>query len=163
MDYYDIHSILIDEEKVNVKFKHTIYNFGFYIGPRISNIKKNKKVDLPYFLVGFLIQNEHCEITSRYTELKNDLAAEPSIVNLRDTHFFMIESRFFDPDILLSIFFERLGVYLKNVMKYEFCENDTQMLSYEERKYVITCRKWFKAFEDFYFHKNKDEIGILKK
>lgn len=156
MDYYNVDTILADEEKLNVKFDHTIKNFGFYISPSTLDIKKGFKVDLPCFLIKFLLKNDHCSVEScLYFDLENDFAAAASIVNLRDTHFFLVESQFIDTEIILNIFFERLGDFLKYIIKEDFSENDMSLLSYEERKYVIICRKWFKYFENFYFCKKK--------
>lgn len=154
MNYYNIDSILAEEEKVKVKFPHQIRHFGFYIGPGVSTIRSDTKIDLPFFLVSFLLKNEHCTIeASRYLQFKDDFAAEASIVNLRDTHFFILESNFENSTEILNIFYERLAACIKLIIKDDFTEEDTVLMSYEERQYTIYCRKWFKMFQDFYFRK----------
>jgi len=154
MDYYSVDSILADEERIKVKFEHQIDNFGFYINTSLSAIRENTKIDLPFFLLSFLLRNEHCTLVrSQVGALKDDLDADPTIVCLKDTHFFVLNSRFEDPAYLLDVFYERIGTFARTIVKDDFCENDLSLMSYSEGEYLIGCQRNFKRFQDFYFRK----------
>lgn len=155
MDYYNIDSILAHEEKIKVKFPHQIRNFGFYINPTLSAIRSGTHVDVPYFLVDFLLRNEHCVLVdSRVDRLKDDLDAEAGIVDLSDTHFFMLDRNYADCSYLVNIFYERVGAGAKLIVKEDFSEGDLTVMSHCEKKLFIESRRCFKMFQDFFFRKH---------
>lgn len=160
MNYYKIDRILAEEEKISVKFEKDIENFGFYAGPLQSNVKADTKVDMPLFLVKFLIQNEHCFLVDHpltkksSTLLRNDLEANSSIVDLKNRHFYFVNRNIGEKDFLNRIFFERIGTHIILITKEDFNEDDMSKLSYEEKRIIADSRKKFLEFEEFYFNTN---------
>lgn len=151
MEYYNVESILAEEEKLNVKFAHDIQNFGFYISPTLNTIKKDTKVDLPFFLVKFLILNEYCHIVEHPVKsVKFELDACSAIVDLKCRHFYSIGMFIYDRRYLCSVFFERIGSFVPILLKGEFSEDDVSRLSSEERRMIISARKCYVQFEEFY-------------
>lgn len=154
MDYYSVDSILADEEKVKVRFEYQIDNFGFYINTSLGVLRANTKADLPFFLISFLLKNEHCTLVESHVgALKNDLDADAAMVDLKDIHFFILNSHFEDTAYLLDVFYERISSFVKTIVKEDFCESDLSLMSCDEKRYLVACRKNFKRFQDFYFRK----------
>lgn len=154
MDYYDLFCILAEEEKLKVRFNHAVDNFGFFLSPSTSCIHAGTPVEMPFFLVSFLLKNDHCQrVDSRVLLLKDPLDAEASIVSLRDTFFFSIESQFEYSDWVIALFYERMAAHTKLIVKPDFNEEDTRLLSSEERKYIVQSRRWFKMYQDYYYRK----------
>lgn len=154
MDYYSIDSILANEEKLKVKFAHQIDGFGFYINSSLRAIRAGTVAELPFYLIGFLLKNEHCRLVeSRLALCKDDLDAAPAIVDLSDSHFFRLGSYFEDTAYLTDIFYERVSEHARLIVRDNFSENDLSLLSHCERRFLLECRKSFKRFQDFYYRK----------
>jgi len=154
MEYYNIDSILAEEEKLKVKFLHDIDNFGFYISPTHSVIKRETKVDLPFFLVKFLVMNDYCHVVEHPLKaVKFDLDAGAGIVDFRSKYFYSLNMFIYDRKYLSSIFFERIGTFVPILLKEDFNEDDVSKLSSEERKIILSSRRNYVKFEDFYDRK----------
>ncbi|KAI5176346.1 hypothetical protein PAEPH01_2278 [Pancytospora epiphaga] len=166
MDYYSVDSILAAEEKIQVTFRHQIDNFGFYISPSLQSIRANIRADLPFFLVAFLLRNGHCKLaTSQLLEIKDDLDADASIVDLSNSHFFVLNSYYENTRYLASVLFERLSIHAALIVKEDFSENDLLIMDYSERAYLIKSRENFKMFQDFFLGASSDDswdVGIKK-
>lgn len=155
MEYYSVDSIMADEEKIKVKFPCQIRNFGFYINPTLGAIRGGTRVDVPYFLVAFLLRNEHCVLVDpRVDRLKDDLDAEAGIVDLSGTHFFMLDRHYADRGYLAGIFYERMGAGARLIVKEDFSEDDLALTSHCERRLLIESRRRFKTFQDFFLRKH---------
>lgn len=154
MEYYNIDSILAQEEKIMVKLPRDIENFGFYLSPEHATIKKDTKVELPFFLVKFLLKHEYCSIADHPVQnRKDDLDANASLVDLKNEHFYGLGKFLFDHDYLSKVFLERIGTFMTFLAKDDFSEDDLSELSYEERKLILKARKTFIKFQNFYFGK----------
>ncbi|KAM0679610.1 DNA replication protein [Glugoides intestinalis] len=157
MDYYNIDLILAQEEKIMVKLPRDVENFGFYLSPEHLTIKKDTNVELPFFLVKFLLQHEYCNITAHPVEnRKNDLDANASLVNLNNEHFYGLGKFLFDQEYLSKIFLERIGAFMTFLPKEDFSQDDLTKQSYEERKLILRARKVFVEFQNFYFGKESN-------
>lgn len=155
MDYYDIDAILADEEKLKVKFNYKIDCFGMFGGQSSQIINPGKAIELPFFLISFLLINEHCElVNSPLEQLKDDLDAHSPIVDLNNSHFYHTSKNPENYKYLGNIFYERIGDFIKYLNKEDFSEEDISKLSYVERKYLIGSRKMYKMFQDFYLRKS---------
>lgn len=154
MEYYSVEDILLNESKIPVIFKHKIQNFGF-LGTRPKILPENRKVDVPYFLVDFLLRNGHCELDKGFLaeSLLSDIKAKPSAVDLRSVcpYFFYLYSALLRDEISLSEFFyERIGDYSPLVLKKAFSEDDVWRLDMAERSLVMHSRKAFQRFYSFF-------------
>lgn len=159
MDYYSIDSILAEEEKLKVKFSVDVENFGFYLSPSHTLIKKEIKVDFPFFLIKFLLINEYCTIVEHpLKHIKFDLDACAGIVDLKNKYFYVINRMTYDKKYIFQIFFERISTFIPLLSKSDFGEEDVSKLSSEEKKIVILARKVFNDFENYYFNKNNNEF-----
>lgn len=155
MDYYHIDAILADEEKLKVKFKCKIDSFGICSGQNSPIINPGKAIELPFFLISFLLINEHCElINSPLEQLKDELDAHSPIVDMNNSHFYHTNKNLENYKYLANIFYERIGDFIKYLSKEDFSEEDISKLSYVERKYLMKSRKIFKMFQDFYLRKS---------
>lgn len=159
MDYYSVDAILAEEDKLKVKLPKDVNNFAFYHGPGQEILKKDTKVDLPFFLIKFLIQNEYCTIIEHPVDaIKNDLDACSHIVNLKNKHFYEVGRFITDRKYLAQVFFERIGSFINILPKEDFSEDDLCNLSYEEKKIILKSRKQYSEFQNFYFNKEKDRL-----
>ncbi|KAI4291223.1 hypothetical protein PAPHI01_0497 [Pancytospora philotis] len=151
MDYYSVDSILAEEAKVEVRFKYTINNFGFYINSLLRDIRPSTRVCLPYFLVAFLLKYRHCTMTNRHLALvKHDLDADAALVNLGNSHFMALNSNFEDTDYMLRILYERLSAFARLIVKLDFSEDDLALLCHSERMYMRESRANFRRFQNYY-------------
>lgn len=151
MDYYSIDRILAEEEKLKVKLPYNVETFGFYINPSLSMIRKDTSTELPFFLVKFLILNGYCMLTEKPLDLvRDDLEAQASLVDLKNRHFFLVNKFLSDPLELSEFFYERVGSFTSLLLKDGFTEDDVARMSYEEKKLIMSSRKTFKAFQDFF-------------
>ncbi|KAG5858995.1 hypothetical protein KMI_09g14220 [Encephalitozoon hellem] len=154
MEYYSLDDILLDEQRIPVIFKHRIQNFGF-LGSRAKVVPENKKVDAPYFLVGFLLRNGHCELDKEFPDeaLLYDIRAKPSAVDLRSVcpYFFYLYSILLREKVFLpEFFYERVGDYSSLVLKREFSEDDVWKLDMIERGLIVCSRRMFQRFYSFF-------------
>lgn len=155
MDYYDIDEILLHESKVKVEFKHKIYNFGFLVSQAHNSIPENKKVDAPYFLIEFLLKNDHCKLSGVPLDrtVLNDIRAKASIVDLRAIcpYFFYLYSMLLEEKGLLAEFFyERMSEYFRFLMGERFSEDDVWRLDIMEKKLTLRGRRQFQSFRSFF-------------
>ncbi|AFN84061.1 hypothetical protein EROM_110790 [Encephalitozoon romaleae SJ-2008] len=153
MEYYNAEDILLNESKIPVTFKHKIQNFGF-LGVRSKILPENRKVDVPYFLVDFLLRNGHCELDMGVLpeSLLSDIKAKPSAVDLRSVcpYFFYLYSTLLREEVSLSEFFyERIRDYSPLVLKKAFSEDDIWRLDMTERNLVVHSRRVFQRFYSF--------------
>lgn len=154
MDYYDIDDILLHESRMKVEFKHRIFNFGFTASHPSGAIAENRKVDVPYFLIGFLLRNNHCEVCrdTPNTMLIHDMRANASIVDLRTVcpyFFYLYPVILNDRRSLAEFFYERVGEYSKLLLKETFSEDDVWRLDMTERKLIVESRRSFLLFRSF--------------
>ncbi|ELA41016.1 uncharacterized protein VICG_01975 [Vittaforma corneae ATCC 50505] len=159
MDYYCIDSILAEEEKLKVKFSHEVENFGFYLGPTHSSIKRDAKVDLPFFLIKFLLLNEYCCVVEHPLKtMKHDLDAGAVLVDLKNRYFYTVNMHIYDRKYLFHTFFERIGSLITLLPKGDFSEDDVAKLSSEEKKIIVCSRRVFVEFENYYSKKGSSEL-----
>jgi hypothetical protein len=159
MNYYDIDNIIAQEEKLKVKFPYNIKNFGFYINPNTSDIKMDTHVDLPYFLVKFLLENDYCSLVENPLNLiKNELDAAPRKIDLKNRNFYNLNKFINDKVYLSDIFYQRMGSYASLMEKQSFNEDDMAIMSYEEKKIMLSSEKTFKLFKQFKL-KNPDDAS----
>lgn len=151
MDYYNVDRILAEEEKLKVKLPCSVQTFGFYINPSLSIIKKDTKAELPFFLVKFLILNGFCTLLENPLDpIRDDLEAQASLVDLGNRHFFLVNKFMSEPLRLSEFFYERVGSFMSLLLKEGFTEDDVTKMSYEEKKLIVSSRKSFKEFQDFF-------------
>ncbi|KAM0671750.1 hypothetical protein CWI42_120800 [Ordospora colligata] len=155
MTYYDIDDIMLNEQKIPITFNHTVLNFGLLGSRACKTISAGKKVDAPYFLVGFLLRNGHCNLSSEFNNEKvmEDIRAKPSAVDLRSVcpYFFYLHSILADSNALLAEFFyERIGDYSPLILKDTFSEDDVWKLEMTERQLIIRARRIFQRFKIFF-------------
>lgn len=158
MDYYCIDSILAEEEKLKVKFASEIDNFGFYLSPAHQSIKKDTKVDLPLFLIKFLLLNEHCSVVEHPLKaVKHDLDAGAALVDLKNRYFYGVNVLIYDRRYLFHVFFERIGSLVTLLPKDDFGEDDVARLSSEEKRIAVRSRRVFAEFENFCSKKSDND------
>ncbi|KAL6121594.1 hypothetical protein NUSPORA_01460 [Nucleospora cyclopteri] len=160
MNYYNIDSILEDEEYVKITFNDFIRGSKLF-----KSAKSGQKIDLPLFAVKFLLQNDHCKMAEEFDEkLKNDLEADSSIVDLKKTHFYTysnfllfninefnmeVFSEEIPKNLLDRLFLERMGSFTKILVKEDFSEDDVSHMSYEERRIAVEGRKKYQLFNKY--------------
>ncbi|CAD26002.1 hypothetical protein [Encephalitozoon cuniculi GB-M1] len=150
MEYYSPDDILLGESRIQVTFKHKIRNFGF-LGPRPKILPENRRVEVPYFLVSFLLRNGHCELGEGFLKesLLEDIRAKPSTVDLRSVcpYFFYLYAMLLGEGAgLPEFFYERVGDYSSLVLKKTFSEDDVWRLDMVERSLVVGSRRRFQRF-----------------
>lgn len=154
MDYYDVDDILLRETRVRVAFRHKIHNFGFLASQSTSVVPENRKVEVPYFLVEFLLRNDHCRLCDDALNdgLLNSMRAKASIVDLRAVcpHFFLLYSRIADRKMLAGFFYERMGDFCRLLLKEAFSEDDVCRLDAGERRLVVESRRQLQRFRMFF-------------
>ncbi|KAH9410617.1 hypothetical protein HK407_12g17480 [Ordospora pajunii] len=155
MVYYDVDDIMLSEQKIPVTFNHTVLNFGLLGSDTCRTIPAGKKVDAPYFLVGFLLRNGHCKMSREFHSEKvvEDIRAKPSAVDLRSVcpYFFYLHSMLAGSHALLAEFFyERIGDYSPLILKDAFSEDDVWKLEMTERRLIVQARKTFQSFRVFF-------------
>lgn len=154
MNYFSIDDILMNETKIKIKFNNKINNFGFYISENTKEIKKDKNVELPYFLIKFLIENKHCEIVDDLLQkdLQNDLKACSSLVNLNNfyKYFYLFLSNFKEKNFVKNILIERLSKFSKMIIKENLDEDDIYFMDQTEKKIILKGRESFLTFNKYY-------------
>lgn len=155
MQYYDVDDILLHESTIKVEFKCRIRNFGFLLSqPRSSIIPENRSVEAPYFLVGFLLRNGYCLLSSELLDdaLLNDIRAKASIVDLRSIcpYFFLLCSMIMDESKTLSEFFyERLNEHSALLLKETLSEDDMWRMDVMEKSLIVGSRRMLQGFRKF--------------
>jgi hypothetical protein len=154
MEFYNIDSIGQKEGKVRVRFNHDVNFVGFYCSQSDKSIPKNAPVDVPLFLVDFLLENEHCTLSKEIlsdTE-RNDLLAKASSVNLRsiNPHFFMFYKSVpplkDDSSFLYDVFTERMRDFSLLMYKEALSEDDLVGMDVSERKLIVKSRKKYTQY-----------------
>ncbi|KAF9762956.1 DNA replication complex GINS protein PSF3 [Nosema granulosis] len=153
MDYFSIDDILMNETKIKVKFRNKINNFGFYLSESTKDIDENKNVELPYFLIKFLIENKHCEAVEEILpkEIKNELKACSSIVCLNQIYpyFYLFLSNFDDTkEFARDILIERISKFSKMIIKENLDEDDIYFMDQSEKKVLLSAREFFKRYSE---------------
>lgn len=154
MQYYDPDDILLGESRIPVVFAHRIQNFGF-LGPRTCKaVPRGRRVDVPYFLVAFLMRNGHCELAEGFPDagVLDDIRARASAVDLRSRshYFFFLYSMLLGAkEPLQEFFYERVADYSCLVLKSVFSEDDVWQLDMTERALVTRSRRRFQEFHGF--------------
>lgn len=154
MNYFSIDDILMNETKIKVKFKNKIDNFGFYISETTKGIPKDKSVELPYFLIKFLIENKHCELVDDLLpkDLQDDLKACPFLVNLNNFYqfFYLFLANFEEKKFAKQILTERLSKFSKLIIKENLDEDDIYFMDQTEKKIILKGRESFQTFNKYY-------------
>ncbi|ADM12579.1 uncharacterized protein Eint_110790 [Encephalitozoon intestinalis ATCC 50506] len=153
MEYYDPDDILLNETRIQVVFKHKVQNFGF-LGQRSRILPENKKVEVPYFLVAFLLKNDHCKLAEGFPDksLLEDISAKPGVIDLRSVcpYFFYLHSILLKEEVSLpEFFYERIGDHSSLVLKKAFSEDDVWRLDVIERGLIVRSRRTFQRFHNF--------------
>lgn len=152
MDYYDVESILADEERLKVAFNHDVHNFGFFMSGTTERIPKDTPVSFPVYLIAFLYKNGHCKLVDSPTvEYKDDFDVEPAAVNLKNSYFFRMMVHFESTEWLANLFYSRISTYIRRATKENLTEDDINMLSMEERNCLVSSRKTFQEYQKYLF------------
>ncbi|EOB12937.1 hypothetical protein NBO_304g0004 [Nosema bombycis CQ1] len=155
MDYYSIDEILTEETKLKVKFKHKINNFECYFSSdHDREIEADKKIELPYFLVKFLIENRHCEIVQDLItkEMVNELKAFPPSVDLNQiyNYFYRFLQNFNEKDFTKEMLKERLSKFSKMIIKENLNEDDIYFMDKSEKHVIQSGREAFLEYKKYY-------------
>ncbi|TBU04316.1 hypothetical protein CWI36_0780p0010 [Hamiltosporidium magnivora] len=141
MEFYDLNLILAEETKVTVKFNHDVDFFGFYFAENLSYIPKNHSVKVPFFMVDFLLENEHCILVDDFVEenTKNNLMAKPSLVNLSENYFNfyyfgIIISKYLNiKDFLFEVFCERTSDFCNELFTDKLTDDNYLLMDINEK------------------------------
>ncbi|EDQ31163.1 hypothetical protein EBI_25877 [Enterocytozoon bieneusi H348] len=167
MEYYNINNFLSDEQYVSIMFNEKIYPTKLYKG-----INPFKKIELPIFLIKFLLENEFCEICAKCDNklidnllifnIKNDLYAQPELVNFQNQYFYTFinasEQISFDTKLnslnqntffINTIFLYRMGYFSKLLVKDNFHEKDLEYLSFEEYNIILNARYMYQRYQKY--------------
>jgi GINS complex subunit 3 len=159
MEYYNIDDILARESRLKVRFNHRIHNFGFLPLETQTHIPKGKKVEAPYFLVSFLLRNDHCMVAEELIGdvLLSDLRAKPSLVDLGSIckYFFFLYSELVPSIDLRTFFLERMDDYSALMLKEGLSGDDTWRLDAAEKRLIANSRRRFQAFRRFFIGKHE--------
>ena len=154
MNLSPLEDIVNAETKIKVVFNHKINNFGFLINDTTQDIEVGVKVDVPLYIAQFLLENKHCTLVNEILseEIKNDLRANSSIINLNllYTYFYYFISNFEDNDYVLNIMFSRYNCLFKLILKERLDEDDLYILDVSEKKVITTARKYFLLYRTFF-------------
>lgn len=130
MDYFDLRDVLVREEYVCVKFPHRITSLGFALGPERREIPAHKRIEVPVFLLDFILQNDHCSVEREVVsaELREDLRANPSNVHLShiSRHFYGLARIFYtqDAEFFCDVLLSRLSCFLQKLVEKKLDEQD---------------------------------------
>lgn len=142
MEFYDINLILAEETKVTVKFNQDVDFFGFYFSENFSYIPKNQAVKIPFFMVDFLLENEHCILSDDFVQenIKNDLMAKPSLVNLNENYFnfynfgILISKYLNTRDFIFEVFCERAADFCQALFKDKLTDEYYLLMDINEKR-----------------------------
>jgi len=143
MEYYNVHAILVEEEKIKVSFPCEMESISHFIRHPRMPLPPETPVEVPYYLASFLLQNDRCtRIDFPVNLLRDDLMADAYIVDLHNTHFFALNGLMGDREFLAEIFFSRISVYAN------FIVNDSHV---KEEGIMSVCEKrWFNKAKSTY-------------
>lgn len=147
MDYFDLRDILVREEYVCVRFPHRITSLSFVLSPERSEIPAHKRIEVPIFLLDFILQNDHCSVEREVVpvETREDLHAKPSNVHLShiSRHFYSLARIFYsqDAEFFCDVLLNRLSCFLQKFVEKKLDEKDLDTMDAVEADIIRTAIK----------------------
>ena len=136
--YYDLDDLLYQEQKITVAFTHPIQIHS-------KRYKRNKKLELPIYIVDFFIQNDHCKPFLITEEESIILQADCTLFNFKNMFFYNF-NKYLKENIIYEIFCTRMQFYSKLLYEDHVDKKVLSTLEYEEKKNIKNGREEWKKY-----------------
>lgn len=154
MKYYNFDDIAFQESKLKVRFKHRIQNIGQALGYNDRSIPASRRVDVPLFLVSFLLKNGHCNLAEKLVDdnLSNDLKAKACLVNLNEisNYFLLLIADIGQKEEAMDLFNDRISDFSILLLKETFGEDDLWKMDATEKRLIVEARRELQKFRRFF-------------
>ena len=147
MEYFDVDDISFREETLCIKFPYKVEFLGLFLLNEREDVPASRRVDVPVFLLDFILQNGHCFIEKEVLSLetRNSLHAKPAAVSISgiSRHFYEIAHMLYEQDysFFYEVFLGRMAHLLQKLVEKNLGEQEIEKMDINEEKIISFTEK----------------------